>query len=262
MRELTLSDGLTVCSLNPDETRFVYREVFTERCYLRHGIELHDGDCVFDVGAHIGLASLFFHRERTGIRIFAFEPSPAAFACLEANIKKHSVNARVFPCGLSSTSGTADFTFYPANTVVSGFHADPEKDRETTKIYMVNSGVSEHGADRFVGALFRRQTFACPLRTLSEIIDEQKVERIDLLKLHAEKSEREVLAGIRPQHWELIRQIAMEVYDEAGGVNEVRALLESHGFEVAVEQEPLLRGTAVFDAYAIRPDHRLPVSRN
>ena len=119
MRQLTLPDGLSVFSLNADETRFVHREVFGDRCYLQHGIELNDGDCVFDVGANIGLSSLFFHRERKGIRIYAIEPSPAAFECLKANIELHGVDARVFECGLSRESGTAEFTFYPANTVCS-----------------------------------------------------------------------------------------------------------------------------------------------
>src|ERR1035438_5085926 len=91
MRQLSFPDGLTVFSLNADETRFVHREVFGERCYLRHGIELRDGDCVFDVGANIGLSSLFFHREREGVRIFAFEPSPAACECLRANMSSRMV---------------------------------------------------------------------------------------------------------------------------------------------------------------------------
>jgi len=62
MRQLRLPDGLVVFSLNPDETRFVHGEVFGARCYLQHGIELRDGDCVFDVGANIGMASIFFFR--------------------------------------------------------------------------------------------------------------------------------------------------------------------------------------------------------
>ena len=79
MRQLSLPDGLDVFSLNAEETRFVYDEVFGARCYLQHGIELRDGDCVFDVGANIGMASIFFCKERRNVRIFAFEPSPAAY---------------------------------------------------------------------------------------------------------------------------------------------------------------------------------------
>ncbi len=254
MRQLTLSDGLTVFSLNADETRFVHREVFTERCYLQHGIALHDGDCVFDVGANIGLAAIFFHQERKGVRVFAFEPSPAAVECLKANIELHGVNARVFACGLWRESGVGDLTFYPANTAASGFYADAETDRATTRTYMVNSGISPRGADRYLEILFRKTTIPCPLRPLSEIIDEEGVERIDLLKINVEKSEREVLAGIEARHWGSIRQVVVEVSDEFGGLGEVRRLLEEHGFEVTTEQDPLLRGTPFFNVFAIRAE--------
>lgn len=253
MRQLTLPDGLTVFSLNADETRFVHREVIAERCYLQHGIELHEGDCVFDVGANIGLSTVFFHRECPRVRIYAFEPSPPTFACLKANVEFHGVDARLFECGLSREPGTAEFTFYPANTVRSGFHVDLETDRKTTKTYMMNSGVAERNAELFLGMLFKKTTFSCPLRTLSEIIDEERVTRIDLLKIDAERSERDVLAGIRDRHWGMIRQIALEVQDEEGALSAVQQLLAKRGFDVATEQDPLLKGTAVFSVFATRP---------
>jgi 31-O-methyltransferase len=252
IRKLTLPDGLTVFSLNADETRFVHREVFCERCYLRHGIELHDGDCIFDVGANIGLSSILFHRECSGIRIYAFEPSPAAFECLKANVELHGIDARIFECGLSSEPGTAEFSFYPGNTVMSGFHADLTVDRGISKTYMVNSGLSPQNADRMLGFLFKKVTFPCQLRTLSEIVEEDDVTRIDLLKIDAERSERDVLAGIRTEHWALIRQVAVEVDDETGCLDEVRRVLAEHGFQVTVEQDPLLKGTALFNLFAIR----------
>jgi 31-O-methyltransferase len=252
MQKLTLPDGLTVFSLNSDETRFVHREVFVARCYMRHGIELRDGDCVFDVGANIGMSAVFFHRERLGIRIFAFEPGPASSECLKANVELHSIDARVFECGLSRESGTAEFTYYPGNTILSGFHADLEADRGTTRTFMVNSGFAPRHADMFLGSMFKKVTFPCRLRTLSEIIDEEGVKRIDLLKVDVEKSEREVLAGIRNEHWRLIQQLAIEVHDKAGSLDEVKLLLADHGFQVAAEQDPLLKGTALFNLFATR----------
>jgi 31-O-methyltransferase len=252
MRQLNLPDGLNVFSLVADETRFVHREVFGGRCYLQHGIELHDGDCVFDVGANIGLSVLFFHLERQHVRIFAFEPSPASCECLKANVELHSVDARVFECGLSRNSGTAEFTFYPGNTILSGFHADLETDRGTTKQYMVNSGFTPQNADKMVGMLFKKLTLSCPLRTLSEIIDEEKVTRIDLLKIDAEKSEAEILAGIRPEHWSLIQQTVIEVSDESGRLSAIQRLLADHGFQVVTDQDPLLKNTALFNVFATR----------
>jgi 31-O-methyltransferase len=253
MRRLSLPGGLDIFSLNADETRFLHGEVFVARCYLRHGIELRDGDCVFDVGANIGIASIFFCRERRAVRIFAFEPSPTAYECLQANLELHQADARTFECGLSRAPGTAEFTFYPANSVMSGFHADLEQDRAATKTFMVNSGFAPRHADLFLGSKFKSVTFPCRLRTLSEIVDEERVERIDLLKVDVEKSERDVLAGIREEHWGLIRQVVVEVHDEHGALDEVQDMLAKHGFEVTAEQDPQLKGTTIFSVFATRP---------
>jgi 31-O-methyltransferase len=256
MRRLTLPDGLDVFSLNADETRFVHGEVFGERCYLQHGIELRDGDCVFDVGANIGMASIFFCKERRDIRLFAFEPSPAAFECLKANIElhgsRHGIEARTFECGLSREPGAAEFTFYPANSVMSGFHADLEKDREATKTFLMNSGFAPRHAELFAGSKFKKVTFPCRLRTLSEIVDEERVTRIDLLKVDVERSEREVLAGVREDHWGLIRQVVVEVHDEGGALEEVQGILATHGFEITAAQDPQLQGTSIFSVFATR----------
>ena len=263
MRRLSLPDGLEVFSLNADETRFVHAEVFGARCYLRHGIELRDGDCIFDVGANIGMASIFFCKERRNIRIFAFEPSPAAYECLKANIELHGqlygAHTRTFECGLSREPGTAEFTFYPNNSVMSGFHADLEQDRAATKTFMVNSGFEPRHAELFLGSKFKKATFPCRLRTLSEIVDEEGVARIDLLKVDVEKSEREVLAGIREEHWGLIGQVVVEVHDEQGALDEVRDMLAKHGFETIAEQDPQLKGTTIFSVFATR--HCTPTDR-
>jgi 31-O-methyltransferase len=253
MRQLSLSDGLTVFSLNADETRFVHREVFVDRCYLQHGIELHDGDCVFDVGANIGLSTLFFHRERPNVRIYAFEPSPAACECLRANIQLHGVAAHVFECGLSEASGTAEFTFYPSNSVMSGFHANAAADRATTRAYMINSGFAPRHADLMTSSKFKSVTFPCPLKTLSEVIDEENIDSVDLLKIDVEKSELEVLAGIHSDHWGRIGQIVVEVDDNEQRLDQVRGILADHGFAITSTQDPALRATPIFTVFASRP---------
>jgi 31-O-methyltransferase len=252
MRLLTLPDDLKVYCLNADETRFVHSEVFGSRCYLQYGIELHDGDCVFDVGANIGLATIFFHQERRDVRIFAFEPNPAAYECLKANVELHGVNARAFDCGLSNETRTAEFTYYPANSVMSGFHADLETDRATTKTFMVNRGFSPRHAELFLKSKFQQVTFPCRLRTLSEMIEEEHVASIDLLKVDVEKSERQVLEGIRPEHWALIRNIVVEVHDEGGALLEIQSLLKRYGFESFTVQDLELSGTQIFSIFVSR----------
>ena len=56
------------------------------------------------------------------------------------------------------------------------------------------------------------------MRTVSEVLAEEGLERIDLLKVDVEKSEQEVLAGIREEDWEKIKQVVLEVHDREGSL--------------------------------------------
>ena len=77
---------MTVVQLNKDETQFLHEELFQERSYLKHGIVLEKGACVFDVGANIGLFSLFVARECEAARIYAFEPLAPIYWCSRATL--------------------------------------------------------------------------------------------------------------------------------------------------------------------------------
>jgi acyl carrier protein len=76
-----------------------------------------------------------------------------------------------------------------------------------------------------------------------------------LLKINVEKSELNVLRGLGPDDWPKIRQLVIEV-DLQENLGPITALLEGHGFEVLVEQDPLLRKTELCYVYAIRPSAR------
>lgn len=54
-----LPNGCVFRYVSKDDVRFLYKEIYTERGYLRHGIQLQQGDTVIDVGANIGLFSAF-----------------------------------------------------------------------------------------------------------------------------------------------------------------------------------------------------------
>jgi acyl carrier protein len=67
-----------------------------------------------------------------------------------------------------------------------------------------------------------------------------------------EKSELDVLNGIEEGDWDKIRQIVMEV-DSKQNLDSIRSLLKRRGYELAVDQDPLLRNTQLSYVYAIRP---------
>ncbi|HEU4596552.1 MAG TPA: FkbM family methyltransferase, partial [Pyrinomonadaceae bacterium] len=82
---------------------------------------------------------------------------------------------------------------------------------------------------------FRAESYTCPLVTLSDIISEHRVERIDLLKVDVEKSEFDVLSGLRDEDWKKIRQLVVEV-DTPELLRQITALLERQGFDFEVDE--------------------------
>jgi iturin family lipopeptide synthetase A len=249
-----------VVGMNAGETDYLYSEIFERQAYLRHGIELADGACIVDVGANIGLFSLFASQICRRPRIYAFEPNPWVFEALTANASLCDAEIRLCAFGLGRESGTAEFTFFHGSSLMSGFYGDSESERSVARAYMAN--MSDTGAagfpelmgraDEILEERFASSSFEARLRTLSQVIADEKIPCIDLLKVNVEKSELDVLAGIQEEDWPKIQQIVLEV-DLRENLKPILDLLASHGFEALVEQEALLRGTELRYVYAMRP---------
>ena len=187
------------------------------------------------------------------------------FAVLRLNLALYGVDAELFACGLASLSGSAEFDYFPHATVLSGRFADGASERETVRRFLLGQqqaagegALSAAALDELLATRLERQRLTCPLRTLSEVIRERGVERIDLLKVDVEKAELDVLEGIAEQDWPRIRQVAVEVHDLDGRLESVRALLVRHGFAVAVEQDALVAGTDLYQLYAVRSEQPRP----
>jgi amino acid adenylation domain-containing protein/FkbM family methyltransferase len=261
----TLPDGTEMVSLNPGETATLYQEIFARGAYLRQGVALPDDAVVFDVGANAGFFTARVSMLRPRARVYAFEPIPAVAAVLRLNAALHGGGVRVLEHGLAEREGEAVFTFYPHASVLSGRFADAAEERDTVKAFLLHSAESHaagvrEGLDALLEHRLEARPVTCRLRTLSQVIRDEGVRRIDLLKVDVEKSELEVLAGIDDADWEKVRQVAMEVHDTGGRLDRVRALLEARGFTVSLERDPALAGTALWDLYALRPGAASPSS--
>ena len=240
-----LPNGMVVAHLGAHQTNVAYREVFGDEVYLKNAITLNDGDCVFDVGANIGFFTLFANQRYRDLRIFAFEPIPATYEVLQTNVALYGLNAKLYNCGLSDKAGVAEFTFYPSMTGLSGRYSDSERDKKATAA-IIQDWVKKNAADAANALLtrdeldlvmeerFKSEKHLCQLRTVSEVIRENNVKRIDLLKIDVERSEYDVLCGIENDDWEKIRQIAIEV-DTRENLDKITALLEARDYQVVVE---------------------------
>jgi FkbM family methyltransferase len=265
-----LSNNLIIAHLNRNETEYLYDEIFIKKTYLRHGVRLPSDACVFDVGANIGMFTLFVARQYPGARVYAFEPIKPIFDCLQLNSELYGHDVKAFAHGLSDDEKRESFSYYPRYAMMSGqrSYANPTGDKEVIRRFLDNRRQNgSMGAetllantDDLLAQRFDEELAECRLRRLSEVIREQDVARIDLLKIDVQRAEVDVLRGIDEEDWIKIKQVVMEVHDEDGGVNEGRvkeisSMLEARGFRVVAEQDELLRQTDRWNLYAIAEDY-------
>jgi len=131
---------------------------------------LKPGMVVFDVGANIGLHTLYFCKrvQREG-KVFAFEPMKTTFERLVMHIKNNDVvNVEAFNCALGATVGMVEVV---------------ENPEDTSRAFVRDIGLDS--------------TTQCgvELLTLDAFAEAQKIKRIDFLKIDAEGFEGEILAG-------------------------------------------------------------------
>ena len=256
-RELQeLPNGMVVCARNRSNTTFLYEEIFAAEGYLRAGVALPEGARVVDVGGHVGLFSLFVKTQRPDCKIYAFEAIPELAEMFQINAELHDIDAVITSCGIGREPGSAEFTYYPDMSMLSGRFADERDERRTVEQFIRNEQGAALADDVLAEMLTDRLHSVqvnVELRTLSQVIRDQRIAVIDLLKVDVEKSELDVLLGIEPEHWPLIQQVVVEVHDIDGRLDVIIGMLREHGFHATAEVGADLADTGLYSVYATRP---------
>jgi len=267
--ETKLPNGMKVFCLRKKEVPILYEQI---QEYIKYGIQLNKDDIIFDVGANIGLFTLWAYQQCQGnIQAYAFEPIPNIFKVLEANSQRlNPEKIKVFPFGLSQESKSTTFAYHPYATMLSSVYLEDTSEikNQLTKSliknfkYLPKSVSWIHWIPSFLRSLlikyeiekqFQIQQVTCQLKTVSEIIQENNIKQIDLLKIDVEKSELDVLLGIEAQDWQKIKQIVVEVHDLQDKLQKIKTLLQQNSFnKIIVEQEPLFNGSNIVNLYAWR----------
>jgi 31-O-methyltransferase len=257
-----LANGLELAQVNQYETNYLYEEIFTGRQYLPASLpDLPREPVVFDIGANIGMFSLFAAQTWPGARIEAFEPVPEVFAALEHNVAPIP-NAWAHRVALGRFPGTTTMSYFPGFTMMSGLRADPEHDMSVARDYLVRAAggrgaetggqVLGEAAAELLAARFEPTTVSCAVRTLTEVFEESGTARIDLLKIDVERYEFDVLLGIEDRTWPSIHRIAVEVEDLDGELDEVTDLLSGQGMTCVALQADDYRGSSLYMVHALR----------
>lgn len=265
MKLAKLRDGTEIFCIRKSEAVVLDHHIAG---YLTHGITIERGDVVFDVGANIGLLGVRALQKYDSVRVFAFEPIPTIYDVLRANSERMDAERfTALPIGLGREPGTLTFTYYPNSPALST--SQPEMWDDSDNLSKAVIGSIKHPPPHmwwtkllpaFVARLFARRMrqdshdFECPIKTVSQIVAEYQLSRIDLLKIDCEGAELDVLLGIADADWPKIHKAVIEVHDIDGRLATVTDLLRQHGLsDIAIEQEKALEQTPLHNIYARRP---------
>jgi 31-O-methyltransferase len=222
---------------------------------------LHQG-AIVDVGANIGLASIFFSDHFPDRHVLALEPAEACFRCLCQNVARHAPNVTAIRVAAGAATVMGELVYYPNAPEQSTLNPDADEQATTARSFFANSGLTPRMRDSLIEAMFTPERTLVPVTTIGSILDQHDIETVALLKLDVEGGELDALKGIGLVHWPRIDRLVIEVHDRAGRLGHIRALLEHHGYEVTVEQAPWFAGTNIFGVLAVRsgqpssPGHR------
>ena len=277
MKVAQLTDGTSIRCLLSTEANVLDHHVSG---YFSHGISLSRGAVVFDVGANIGVFGLRTLQRVTGARVFAFEPIPAIYACLEANAREMNAQYEdaevespgpfhVYRAGISDRPGELSFTYYPNSPALSTSKPEQWDERELRDA--VDGSISHPPPHLRVTRLIPRPIrrliawwFAkrmrrgalevtAPLMTVSDVIEAEALREINLLKVDCEGGELECLLGVKEGHWSMIQQAVIEVHDQDGALRRLCERLSLMGLtEQVIEQEEALRSTSLYNVFARR----------
>lgn len=260
LRQVELPNGWHIVSPFPPETEYLYRDIFEYQTNINEIIEYPTNGCVFDIGANVGLFTLFVLERRLAARVFAFEPAPPLYEALKHNTSVFSDRIKLFNIGLSNSEAMRKLRYYPMLSGMSSFYPDEERDRVLLRTILKNlAGEGEANivtllqqADEYFDQRLRSQNFPCRTRTLSDVMAETDVEVIDVLKIDVQRSEIDVLDGIRLEDWRRIRQLVIEVHDINHAVDTISKKLAEYDYRITVKQHIPHNGSVVRFIYAAR----------
>jgi FkbM family methyltransferase len=229
----------------PVEAVLIYNEIMVSEEYFRHGLSVADARCVLDVGGNIGIFTLATKLRAPGATVYTFEPMPDTFEALLLNVRSHGCqDVHLYNLAVGAQDHARQtFTFYP-HMPGNATQAPAMKDDQ-------RPAMDQIFGKEITDFLYESQTREAEVRTLSSLIHEHGITRVDYLKIDVEGAELAVLDGIAETDWPVIRQVAVETHTDQLR-QQVADCLTVHGFEVEPDRG-LASAVGVSDVYARRP---------
>ena len=202
-----LKNGITFVVRPFKFDRYIIDEIFLEQAYFPdRDFKLEDGDVVVDVGAHIGVFTVY-SAKNADCTVYSYEPRPDNFELLKENVSLNKIGScvKTFQLAVGGISGSLEFC-------------------------MDAQGLGQIGDSN--GNKIIVQTV-----TLKEIFDSNNLLTINFLKIDVEGEELEMLLNFPKEYFSRIEKIAMESHTELI-TSKLTSYLSSNGFSVRTLKLP------------------------
>ncbi len=202
--EYELKNGVRYKTRSKTFDRYIINEVWIHNLYTQE-FGIREKDIVLDIGAHIGIFSIFASKIARKGKVYAFEPSPESFKLLKENISLNNLK-NIIPVnkGFSSKKGGR-------------------------KMYISNE---DHREDSF----YSRGKKEIEIKTISlnDFFKEYNIDKIDFLKMDCEGAEYEIFRNSSKKSLRKLKKIAMEYHNigEKKNLNSLKAFFKKNGFVV------------------------------
>jgi FkbM family methyltransferase len=179
----------------PEHFFYVFKEIFMEDFYETSKLLEHvpEAPVVVDIGANVGFFSFLMAAKRKNAKIYAYEPMENNLRLFRSNLDRNKGSRQVIKEERKAVTGERIdsvklfFDDVHSNTVISSIYEDFSKD---------NTQATE------VAAI-----------SLADIIANNGLTTIDVLKLDCEGSEYPILYDSPASVWPLIKCLCIEVHE-------------------------------------------------
>jgi FkbM family methyltransferase len=189
----------------------VLKEIWQKEIYNKFDVFVEADDTVVDIGAHIGVFSIYASKLSTTGRVFALEPFVNNYELLIKNKELNSLdNLSVFNIGCSGKSG------------MQTLHISQDKNTGGHSMHLKSQSM---------------ETIQIETIRLSEFCEKNNINKIDFLKMDCEGAEFEILESDEAV-LKIVNKIAMEChpYNKFTG-DTIVSILQKYNFEVFHENQ-------------------------
>lgn len=164
----TLRNGYTIKAPSKKSVYGIVNETWLKNIYTNGQYAIHDGDIVVDIGAHVGIFSLFAASKNPSGKIYSYEPNPDNYTLLLLNLKKNAASC-VSPYQLAVSAVRRNVTLNISAKNSGGHSLQPDFVLDSDKNMIVSSV------------------------RLEDVIQDNELDQIDFLKIDCEGAEYDIL---------------------------------------------------------------------